>query len=144
MTKIVQAESVEVRRSTDPLPDLLQADERLPGDPARKYEGVSCRLRQCAQRVQRGQSDRDVPSTNLAVGQAKDAADEIDLLPFQAKGLAFAATREAEKSDRSKRKRVGAVRLHICERLAESAKLVHCGIAAPLRPPQLDPERWVV
>ena len=25
-----------------------------------------------------------------------------------------------------------------------SSEFVHCGIAAPLRPPQLDPERWVV
>jgi len=70
--KIVQAKSIEVSRRANPLPDLLQANERLPSDPAGKHKGVSRHPRQCAHQIKRGQSNRDVPSADLAVGQAKD------------------------------------------------------------------------
>jgi hypothetical protein len=56
----------------------------------------------------------------------------------------FAATREGEKPDCRERDGIGAIRLHLLQRAAKSGKLVRRGIAAPLRPPQLDPERWVV
>src|SRR5258708_7683716 len=105
----------------NPFPDLLQTDKGAPGDPARKHERISHHPRQRAQQVERSQSDRDVPSTDLAVGQAKDAADEIDMLPCQAKRFALSATRETEKSYRGKREEVGAVRLHLGERDPKSS-----------------------
>jgi len=109
MPEIVQAEIAEISRRPDPLPGLLQANQRLAGNPAGKHKGASRHPRQRAEQIERDQPDGNIARANLAVRQADDTSGEIDMLPFQTERLAFAAAGESKKPNCGERERVCAI-----------------------------------